>query len=392
MEHIDYQSKKNVKPSNCLCHEDYNDLTPFIFEQAPVGLIALDNQGIIRKINPRASCILGGNIKNIKGRKFVSFVPDDDRDKLLKYLSNCRYTYKTTPEYFLFIENRDKSMKLRIKPFPHLRQKTGQHPLRMLLLDPCDSYLFDHDRQISERLHELDLHDQRRNQFLAMLSHELRNPLAAIWNAAEVFKRKGLNDPVMLLWSYRVIRNQTNHLSAMLRDLLDISRITLGKIVLKKEPVIAQTLVDSAIETHRAILDEHHNQLNLLTPSFPVWLDVDPTRCVQIIGNLIHNAVKFSASGADIQLTVDTKPGWGIVRVRDFGCGIPVERISQVFELFYQTNEQSDGMNGGLGIGLALAKQLTELHGGHINVTSDGVAKGSEFEVWLPATDVMTME
>ncbi|MGI9213591.1 MAG: sensor histidine kinase, partial [Methylococcaceae bacterium] len=376
MEYIDYQNKNAVKASDVLCHENNDRLGRFIFEQAPVGLIALDNLGIIRNINLTASCILGGEIKYIKGRKFVSFVLDVDRDKLSKYLVNCRYAQKPDPEGFLLIRGINKSLKLRIKPFPHIRQKPGQHPLRMMLLDRCDSYAFEHERQLSERLHELDLHDQRRNLFLAMLSHELRNPLGAICNAAEVFRRKGGEDPALLLWSYRVIRNQTNHLSGILRDLLDISRITLGKIVLNKETVIAQTLVDCAIETHRALLDEHQNHLSIHTPSFPVWLDVDPTRCVQIIGNLIHNAVKFSDSGGDIQLTVDKQPGWGIVRVRDFGCGIPVERLSQVFELFYQTNELSDGLKGGLGIGLALAKQLTELHGGHIDVTSDGVARG----------------
>lgn len=404
----------------------YNELESdyrALFEYAPIGLVILDNMRIIKDINIPAANLFGRTKRQMKNKALLSFISERDRDKALTYLSRCRHSKRKLSEVIHLLRVNKEPLPVQLQSFPMIR-KPGSHLLRLALLDISEQSTAElvlkksyseleqrvMDRTIAlersnqelageveirkklettlrERMEELNLHDQRRNQFLAMLSHELRNPLGAITNAAEIIRRKGAEDPSLLIWSYKVIRNQSYYLCNILRDLLDISRITLGKILLSKERVYLQTLVERAIESNRAILEENQNNLSLVAEPTPITLEVDPTRCVQIIGNLIHNAAKFSEIGGDIQLKVYWEPGWGVIRVRDFGAGIPHDRLDQVFDLFYQTDDISDGAKGGLGIGLALARQLTELQGGRIEVHCEGLGKGTEFKVWLPAID-----
>lgn len=365
---------------------------------------------MIKALNTNAASLLGWNKKQIKGKFLITFIPNEEQDKIWTYLSCCRRAKEPCALDIHLLRTDKTPLPVQIRSFP-VKRKQGES-LHLALLDfskqnaselnqgmknrtlelqkSNDELAVEIEKRkeleqkLRDRMEELNLYDQRRNQFLAMLSHELRNPLGAITNAAEIIRRKGAEDPNLLVWSYQVIRSQANYLSNILRDLLDISRITLGKMILCKESVTLQTIIEHAVESTRSTLENNQNNLTLDMDHTPIWLYVDSTRCTQIIGNLIHNGAKFSGPGSEIKVTVERNGAWSIARVRDYGPGIPKDRLNQVFDLFYQTDDLSDCSKGGLGIGLALARQLAELHGGRIEVNCEGLGQGTEFQVWLP--------
>jgi PAS domain S-box-containing protein len=234
--------------------------------------------------------------------------------------------------------------------------------------------------------------DRRKDEFLAMLAHELRNPLAPILNAAQLMRLKEIEDPE-LLWCRDVIERQGQHLARLVDDLLDVSRITQGKIKLKREHVDLATIVARAVETTRPLIDARRHELVLEMPCDPIYVDADLTRLAQVIGNLLNNAAKYTEDGGLIRLTVQQGTGLdghgeAVVRVRDSGVGIPPEMLPRMFELFSQAERTLDRAQGGLGIGLALVRRLVEMHGGIVSAHSEGAHKGSEFVVRLPSLDV----
>ncbi len=230
--------------------------------------------------------------------------------------------------------------------------------------------------------------DRRKDEFLAMLSHELRNPLAAIDAAVKLIQHKNLFDP-QLAWARDVLVRQTGHLGRLIDDLLDISRISRGKITLRREPVELVSVIARAVETVRPMMETRRHDLQVKLPKRPLRLNGDLVRLTQVISNLLNNAAKYSEEGGRVEVTVEVVPaldGLGEmveIRVRDWGIGIPREQIAHVFELFRQL-DQPNRREGGLGVGLALSRGLVEMHGGTIRVHSDGTGKGSEFVVRLP--------
>ncbi len=231
--------------------------------------------------------------------------------------------------------------------------------------------------------------DQRKDEFLAMLSHELRNPLAPIRNAVQIMGLKPLDDP-HLCHCRDVIERQVEHLSRLVDDLLDVSRITRGRFKLKKKPVEVATFVARAIETAKPLFDARRQRLQVSMPEERLIVDGDLTRLSQIVGNLLNNAAKYTPDGGEISLRIETasRDGAGaeevLIRVKDSGTGIPPEMLSEVFDLFTQVDQALDRPHGGLGIGLALVRKLVEMHGGSVEALSDGVGHGSEFLVRLP--------
>ena len=222
---------------------------------------------------------------------------------------------------------------------------------------------------------------RRKDEFLATLGHELRNPLAPIRNAVELMNLKGADDPV--LQSARdMIDRQARHMVRLIDDLLDASRITTGKVELRRERVELAAVVEQALETSRPHLGGHEFTVTL--PPQPVWLHADPVRLAQVLGNLLHNACKYTPPGGQIRLTAELAGEHALVTVRDSGIGIAAEHLPQLFEMFSQATPALERAQGGLGIGLALARALVEMHGGSIAAHSDGAACGSEFVVTLP--------
>ena len=223
----------------------------------------------------------------------------------------------------------------------------------------------------------------KRDEFLAMLSHELRNPLSPLRNASHMLMQGDTQDP-KIVWSRGVIARQLKHMIRLVDDLLDVSRIARGKIVLVSEPVKVADVLAAAVETVQPLLDQKSQQLSVETPDATLQVRGDPVRLAQVVGNLLHNAAKYTGDGGAI--TVEARAGgdWVEIEVRDSGIGIPAESMPRIFELFTQIPSDRVSTTGGLGIGLALVRALVELHGGEILATSKGQDQGSEFLVRLP--------
>jgi signal transduction histidine kinase/DNA-binding response OmpR family regulator len=224
---------------------------------------------------------------------------------------------------------------------------------------------------------------RRKDEFLAMLSHELRNPLAPIRNAAEVMRRIAPKD-AGIAWAREVVERQVTHLAQLVDDLLDVSRITQGKITLKKEPVELGSVIQHSIDTAQNLLDSRRHHLVVDVPSAPIWVHGDFARLAQVIGNLLSNSAKYTSEGGRIELSATADRGEAFITVRDNGIGIDSSLLPHVFELFTQGERSLDRSLGGLGVGLTVVQRLVELHQGRVEVKSDGVGKGSLFRVVLP--------
>jgi signal transduction histidine kinase len=234
--------------------------------------------------------------------------------------------------------------------------------------------------EMGEQLREAD---RRKDEFLATLAHELRNPLAPVRNAAAVLRLKGTND-ADLLWCHDVIERQTRHLSRLVDDLLDVSRITQGKIRLRLENVDLGSIVTGAVETSQPIIDAHRHELVVSLPERPVAVSGDRERLTQVVANLLNNAAKYQNEQGRIELSARREGGDAVIVVRDRGIGISAQMLPRVFDLFSQEERASDHSQGGLGVGLSLVKKLVELHGGTVRAESTGIGQGSAFVLRLP--------
>lgn len=240
---------------------------------------------------------------------------------------------------------------------------------------------FDNAR-LYQSLQEADRH---KDEFLAMLAHELRNPLAPIRNAIEVMRLVGSPDPTVAQ-ARAMIDRQVTHMARLVDDLLDTSRISRGKILLRKEPVDVVRLVRDVAEDYRAELATADLALELRLAKAPLWTEGDPTRLAQVVGNILHNARKFTDAGGRVTVEVERETLDDTIRIRvcDTGIGMEAPMLARVFESFTQADRSLDRSRGGLGLGLALVKGLVELHGGRVGANSAGAGKGTELTMWLP--------
>jgi PAS domain S-box-containing protein len=229
--------------------------------------------------------------------------------------------------------------------------------------------------------------DRRKDVFLATLAHELRNPLAPIRNAAQMLDSPKLGSE-QLQWAQRVIQRQVKHMAWLLDDLLDVARITQGKLELKKQPITLNSVVDSAVEAARPLLDRKSHQLTVSLPAETLTLNADPLRLSQVLCNVLTNAAKYTDAGGHITLLGRMESGALSLSVKDNGIGIPAESLDGIFAMFSQVEGAATRSEGGLGIGLALVKGLIELHGGTVEAKSEGLGRGSEFIVSLPVGTV----
>ena len=246
------------------------------------------------------------------------------------------------------------------------------------------------DRRVIERTNSLETSearlreaDRRKDEFLATLAHELRNPLAPVRNAAQILKFKNSSVPEVR-WATEVIDRQIHAMSRLIDDLMDVSRINQGKIELRIERVDLLDVLQDAVETTRPLIDEYGHELVFVAPEQRLPLDADRTRLGQVLMNLLHNAAKYMDKGGRIDVNVRAESGECVVTVKDAGIGIPSEHLAKVFEMFAQVESALSRSRGGLGIGLSLTRRLVEMHKGQILARSEGPGKGSEFEVRLP--------
>jgi len=231
-----------------------------------------------------------------------------------------------------------------------------------------------------ERLREAD---RRKDEYLAILAHELRNPLAPVRTAVAVLQTRGNLDPVAA-HCRDIIDRQIAHMARLLDDLLDVSRLSRGQLTLRRLRVRLDEVLDASIETSRPLIEQHHHCLEISRRAPDLTVDADATRLIQVFGNLLHNAAKYTPAGGRIDLTVERAEEWVIVRIRDNGTGLAPEALERVFDLFARAHDGLPQAADGLGIGLSLSRQLVEMHGGTIQARSEGVGRGSEFIVRLP--------
>ncbi len=234
-----------------------------------------------------------------------------------------------------------------------------------------------------KRIEALELAERQMTEFLAMLSHELRNPLAPIRNAVYMLQLKQIDDPEVK-WSRDLIDRQVTQLTRLVDDLLEVSRVTSGTIKLQKETVDITSIISHAVESSRPLIDSRRHRLHLSMPGRTLSVNGDPTRLTQIVVNLLNNAAKYTPEGGDITLAVQEEGANVIVSIRDTGVGIAPEFLGKVFDLFTQGERTLDRSEGGLGIGLTLVRRLIEMHGGTVTARSEGIGEGSEFFIRLP--------
>lgn len=332
----------------------------------PDGQILFVNGAYARACGTTAEALTNGN--------FWSFVPETERPAVQAMLD------RLTPESpEVRIENRFQTVD---------GERWVLWTNRGLLFDADGTLLeaqsagidITQRKQMEQALQESD---RRKDEFLATLAHELRNPLAPIGNALEVLKRAG-DDPQILTQAREAIERQLSHLVRLVDDLLDVSRITRDRLELRKSRVDLNTAIRHALETCRPLADREQQAIEVELLREPVWLDADPVRLAQIFNNLLNNACKYAGKGGSVRLTVELQGDEVFVAVRDSGIGIAPDKLDVIFDMFSQVQGSSGQGPSGLGIGLTLVKRLVELHGGSISACSDGPGHGSEFGVRLP--------
>ena len=260
------------------------------------------------------------------------------------------------------------------------RQDVARHRDELQAINEENSRLLEQTRRYAEAL---KLADQRKNEFLATLAHELRNPLAPILSAVQVV-RLGELPQDELIELHDIIERQVHHMVRLIDDLLDVSRITRGKIELRYDEVDVADIVRNAVETSRPLIQTAGHNLSVHLPETPLKLRGDSVRLAQVVANLLNNAAKYTPDGGQIDVHVECRDGMVTLRVRDNGIGIPLEMRNDVFDMFTQVNQHVQHSRGGLGIGLTLVKRMVEMHQGQIEVHSEGEGLGSEFTVSLP--------
>jgi PAS domain S-box-containing protein len=229
--------------------------------------------------------------------------------------------------------------------------------------------------------------DRRKDEFLAVLAHELRNPLAPVRNAIEILRASPAATPP-LQWTHDVIDRQVRQLSRLVDDLLDVSRITSGKIELRRERIALSAAVRLALESSRPMIDRGNHELTLGLPAEPLWVEADLARLAQVISNLLNNAARYTRPGGHVWLTAERSGSTAVIHVRDNGIGIEPEMRTRIFDMFTQAAHPGSHLHGGLGIGLTLVQRLVELHGGTVEARSEGIGRGSDFVVTLPLAAV----
>ena len=344
------------------------------------AVVTLDAQGRVTFLNPAAERLAGAPLDAAQGRPLRDVLPL--LDAATKQPLSLDPSVATACQTVLESSEEARPLTLNVAPCQEgdrecsgavlvLREDTAEH--RRL------------EEELRRRAEELLAADRRKDQFLAMLAHELRNPLAPIRNAVELMRQVETIDPTFQP-SREMVERQVKHLGRLVDDLLDVSRITQGSIRLRKEVVDVGTIVQRAVEGSRPLIESRAHTVSLRLPAEPLRLEADATRLEQVISNLLNNAAKYTMPGGQIWVTAVREGEEAVVRVRDTGIGVPPDVLDRVFEPFVQQSSGSLARTeGGLGVGLTLVRSLVEMHGGQVEASSAGLGQGSEFVVRLPA-------
>lgn len=349
-----------------------------ITDNATTAIFMVDGKGVTTFMNPAAEAMVGYRFDEIRGLPLhaITHAPLPDGRPLP--LEGCCIGVSILTQRAVreqeesFVNRAGEVFPVRCNASPIFTDDA----LSSVVLEVRDITA---EKQAKAALEEAD---RRKDRFLATLAHELRNPLAPIRNALHALESDA--DPARIDWARRLMNRQVAQLVRLIDDLLDISRITLDKMTLRRESVALAEVVDCAVETSEPALTERGHRFMLELPPEPIRVHADATRLAQILANLLNNAAKYSDPGADINLSAGIEAGMAVLRVRDTGRGIPPEMLQHIFGMYAQTDRRNVPAGNGLGIGLALVKKLVDLHEGAIEAHSAGVGCGSEFIVRIP--------
>jgi PAS domain S-box-containing protein len=350
------------------------------------AVIATDAQGRVTFLNPVARTLTGWEPEEAAGKsltKVFQTISEDSRQPALDPVARVlrEDVVVGLSKHTILIAKDGTERPIDDSGAP-IKEKGGATTGVVLVFrDIAERQRLEHE--LRRRLAELAEADRRKDEFLAMLAHELRNPLAAISTAVQLSALSKAADQID--WSMAVINRQVKHLSLLIDDLFDVSRITRGKIRLRKELLDVAVIIKLAVVSTRPLIEARQHKLTISIPSKALAAEADPLRLEQIVSNLLTNAAKYTESGGQIWLSAEQEGDEIVIKVRDTGTGIPPEELSRMFELFAQGDRSLARSEGGLGIGLTLARSLAELHGGSLTGTSAGSGRGSEFVVRLPA-------
>jgi PAS domain S-box-containing protein len=353
-------------------------------ESAPSGMVMVDRQGNIVLVNSQAEKLFGYAREELIGRPVELLVPD----RFARPHPDYRAGFFRNPESRPMGAGRD--LYGRRKDGSEFPIEIGLNPIETeegvyalsAIVDITERKQL--ERELHLRLEDLATADRQKDEFLAMLAHELRNPLAPIRNALQILDMRNA-DPRILERAKDMMKRQVHHLVRLVDDLLDVSRILTGRVELRRERFDLQAAVTRAVETAEPLIDARGHQLIVSLPDQPIRLYADLVRLSQVISNLLTNAAKYTAKPGRIWLEAEQQGGQAVVRVRDEGIGIAPDMLERVFDLFVQADASPSRTQGGLGIGLTLVRRLVELHEGEVTARSDGLGQGSEFTVRLPA-------
>jgi PAS domain S-box-containing protein len=350
--------------------EEAQALLASIVASSDDAIVSKTLDGIIRSWNAGAQRLFGYTAEQAIGRPITMIIPAERLDEEHEILA--RISRGERVDHFETVRvTRDLS--LTVSP---VRDGSGRIVGASKIA-----------RDISDRKRADDVireADRRKDQFIALLAHELRNPLAPLRNGLQVMRLME-SDPATMQQMREMMDRQLGHMVRLIDDLLDISRITQNKLELRRSRVLLSEVLTSAVETARPAIDDARHRFAISIPPEPIFLDADLTRLAQVFSNLLMNSAKYTKAGGEISLTVESVDNRVQIAVRDTGIGIPVEAMPQIFDMFSQVDRSIERTTGGLGIGLALVKALVEMHGGTVVVASAGEDRGSTFTVTLPA-------
>jgi PAS domain S-box-containing protein len=345
-----------------------------IVDSAEDAIVSKTLDGIITSWNKGAEQIFGYTADEVIGKPILILIPPDHHNEEPQILQEIRRGNRIE-HYETIRQRKDGSLidiSLTVSPIK-------DHEGKIIGVSKIARDI-SYQKNVENRLRESD---RRKDEFLATLAHELRNPLAPIRSGLEVI-RHVRGDNAKFDETLDIIERQTNQIVHLVDDLLDISRITQGKIKLRLERIELKTAIEMALETSQGLIDNAENELLVTLPYKPIYIDADLTRAAQIFLNILNNAAKYSDAGGTIALTAKKEDANAVISIKDSGLGIEPEMLSKIFEMFGQIETPEKQVHGGLGIGLSVVKKLVEMHGGSIQAFSEGRGRGSEFVVRLP--------
>ena len=352
------------------------------------AVVALDLRGGILFMNRAAERLTGVALEAARGRSLGEILPllDEKTRRLAEIPQRPLYGEARMDSLVLrhrlpaSAEGSERRLETQVEPLPG---DAGALAGTLLVLrDVTERSRL--EEELRRRAQERVAADLRKDQFLAMLAHELRNPLAPIRNAVELMRQVETTDPTFQP-AREMVERQVKHLARLVDDLLDVSRLTQGNIRLRKEVVSLKAIVERAADAVRPLIESRAHDLRLELPADPIFLEADAARLEQVVSNLLDNAAKYTMPGGRIRVTVAREGAEAVVRVRDSGIGVPPDVLERVFEPFMQSDGSLARTEGGLGVGLTLVRSLVEMHGGVVEAASPGLGQGSEFVVRLPA-------